>query len=515
MKIKISILLLFVSIRVWSQTTAVNPVIFADVPDPSMIRVGKNYYMSSTTMHMNPGLPIMKSVDLINWSLINYAYQDLGDMPALTLTDGKSDYGRGSWASSLRFHKGMYYVTTFCSTTGKTYIFRTNDIEKGNWKMNSFSPSYHDHSLVFDEDKAYLVYGVSKLKLVELNDDLTGIREGSVEKVIIDNASAPAGENIMLGAEGTQIFKVNNKYYLFNITWPRGGMRTVVIHRADNILGPWEGKLGLQDLGVAQGGLIDTPEGKWYAYLFRDFGGVGRIPYLVPVAWQDGWPVLGINDKVPEILDLPKNQSLLNKLVGSDDFNRKKGKNSLPLFWQWNHKPVSHLWSFSDRSGYLRLKTDRIDTAFVMARNTLTQRTFGPFCSASALLDVSGMKDGDITGLCLLQKNYGWISVKKDGESLKIVMSGFKGGKLTEMESITTKKTKLYFKANCKFKDKSDKGFFEYSEDGKIWKKIGEEISLPYTLPHFMGYRFGLFYYSTKESGGYTDFDWFKVSDKI
>ncbi len=76
-------------------------------------------------------------------------------------------------------------------------------------------------------------------------------------------------------------------------------MRTVVIHRADKITGPYEGKVGLQDLGVAQGGLIDMPDGNWYAYLFRDFGAVGRIPYLVPVKWEDGWPVLGVDGKVP------------------------------------------------------------------------------------------------------------------------------------------------------------------------------------------------------------------------
>ncbi|WP_143133374.1 family 43 glycosylhydrolase, partial [Pseudoduganella namucuonensis] len=104
-----------------------NPLIFADVPDMAMIRVGGNYYMSSTTMHMNPGVPIMKSTDLVNWKLINYAYDTLADMPELNLTDGQNTYSKGTWASSLRFHKGMYYLTTFAQTTGETYIFKTKD----------------------------------------------------------------------------------------------------------------------------------------------------------------------------------------------------------------------------------------------------------------------------------------------------------------------------------------------------------------------------------------------------
>ncbi|WP_332687797.1 family 43 glycosylhydrolase, partial [Devosia sp.] len=107
---------------------AKNPLIFADVPDMAMIRVGGNYYMSSTTMHMNPGVPIMKSTDLVNWKLINYAYDTLADMPELNLTDGQNTYSKGTWASSLRFHKGMYYLTTFSQTTGESYIFKTKDI---------------------------------------------------------------------------------------------------------------------------------------------------------------------------------------------------------------------------------------------------------------------------------------------------------------------------------------------------------------------------------------------------
>src|SRR4249920_3612297 len=133
-----------------------NPIIFADVPDMSMVRVGDTYYMSSTTMHMSPGVPIMKSKNLVNWKLVNYAYDTLADMDALNLVNGKSTYGRGSWASSIRYHNNTFYVTTFAQTTGKTYIYSTNNIEKGPWKRVTFSPSFHDHSLFFDDGKVYM-----------------------------------------------------------------------------------------------------------------------------------------------------------------------------------------------------------------------------------------------------------------------------------------------------------------------------------------------------------------------
>jgi len=249
------------------EETARNPIIFADVPDISIVRVGGSYYMSSTTMHMCPGVPIMKSNDLVNWNLVNYAYQTLGDNDALNLNNGRNAYGRGSWASCIRYHNETFYVSTFSSTTGKTYIWTTKDIEKGPWEEISFSPSLHDHTLFFDDDgRVYMIYGNKRLTLVELNADLSGIKEGGINQVVIENSSLPSGTGSGLG-EGSQLFRYDGKLYLFNITWPKGGMRTVVVHRADKITGPWEGRLVFQDKGVAQGGMVDTPDGRWFAYL--------------------------------------------------------------------------------------------------------------------------------------------------------------------------------------------------------------------------------------------------------
>ncbi|RYY71767.1 MAG: glycosyl hydrolase 43 family protein [Chitinophagaceae bacterium] len=494
---------------------ATNPVIYADVPDMSIVRVGKTYYMSSTTMHMNPGVPIMKSNDLVNWKLVNYVYDTLANIDALNLDNGKNVYGRGSWASCLRYHKGMFYVSTFSQTPNKTFIYVTKNIEKGPWKRIDFAPSYHDHTIFFDDDgKTYLISGTGKLKIFELKDDLSGIKPGT-ERVLIENADIPAGENIMLKAEGSQLFKVKGKYYLFNIVWPRGGMRTVLIHRADNINGPWEGKVGLQDLGVAQGGLIDMPDGSWYAYLFRDNGAVGRVPYLVPVKWENGWPILGVDGKVPMTLNLRANKSLIPGLVHSDEFTRKKKKAALSLVWQWNHNPENSLWSLAERKGFLRLKTGRLDTSILSARNMLTQRTIGPVCTGVTSLDVSKLKDGDFAGLCLLQKNYGVVGVKMNGNKKTIVMINASGGTAVEAASVPLLQNIIYFKAICDFTDKKDVADFFFSTDSKNWTSIGTQLKMAYTLPHFMGYRFGLFNYATKQTGGYADFDYFHIADKL
>jgi beta-xylosidase len=295
-------------------------------------------------------------------------------------------------------------------------------------------------------------------------------------------------------------------------------MRTAIVHRADAITGPWEGRVALRDKGVAQGGLIDTPDGKWYAYLFQDHGAVGRAPYLVPVNWEDGWPVLGLDGKAPMELDLPagkQGESGASGIVASDEFDRKPGDRPLPLAWQWNHIPDDEHWSLSQRSGMLRLTTGRIDKELVEARNTLTQRTFGPQCAAETWIDASGMKDGDFAGICVLQKKYGFVGIKAGPDGNSVVMVGVQSDRPREVEAVPLDRDILHLRVECDFRDRTDKARFFYSGDGRNWKPIGNTLRMAYTLPHFMGYRFGLFNFATKDAGGCADFDYLRLSNDI
>ena len=493
-----------------------NPVIWADVPDVAMVRVGDTYYMSSTTMHMSPGLPIMKSQDLVNWDLVGYAYDTLADNEALRLENGRNAYGAGSWASSLRYHEGNFYASTFSATSGRTHVYTTRDIENGPWEEASFSPSLHDHTLFFDDDgRVYMIYGVGDLRLVELTADAAALKPDGVNQVIIRNASQVAGGRVGLPAEGSQMVKVDGKYYLFNITWPRNDMRTQLVHRADAITGPYEGRVVLRDQGVAQGSIIDTPDGTWYAYLFQDHGAVGRAPFILPVRWEDGWPVFGVDGKAPRTLDIPAGEGGLGNIVVSDDFERRPGEPALPLAWQWNHNPDHEHWSVTDRPGYLRLTNGRVDTGFLDTRNTLTQRTFGPECSGSVALETGGMKDGDVAGLGALQRHYRFVGVKKSGGSRSLVMVSAASDSPVEVESIPLDQDRVYLKIDFDYRDRADRARFYYSLDGADWTAIGDVLRLSYTLPHFMGYRFALFSFATEETGGHADFDFFHVEDRM
>ena len=513
-------------------SNATNPIMWADVPDVSTIRVGDTYYMSSTTMHMSPGLPIMKSKDLVNWEIVGYAYDRLLENYPMNLANSKDAYGKGSWASSLRYHNDRFYVSTFSATSGKTHVYSTQNIEKGPWEASSFEPVLHDNSLFFDDDgRVYMIYGARRISLIELLPDLSGIKSGGIHKVIIENTNALFAEDVGgLSGEGSQMFKVDGKYYLFNIASPASKWaRTVLIHRADEITGPYQGRIALQDRHIAQGGLVDTPDGKWYATLFGDSGAVGRIPYLVPVQWKDGWPVLGTDGKVPEMLEIVDRIEGLGNLVTSDEFERTSGEPTLPFAWQWNHNPDNDHWALLQNPGRLRITTARIDANVLHARNTLTQRTVGPESSASTLIDVSQMKNGDFAGLIALQNLYGFVGVNMhDGKKSIVMVKATPGGKSANekqaikmfntlidsyeiTESIPLDQAKIYLRIECDFK--TDRAVFHYSLNGDNWNEIGDSLQMVYTLSkHFMGYRYGLFNYATETPGGFVDFDYYHIS---
>ncbi|MCL2078258.1 MAG: family 43 glycosylhydrolase [Oscillospiraceae bacterium] len=700
-----------------------NPFLWADVPDPDVIRVGDIYYMTSTTMYFCPGIPVMKSYDLVHWEIVNYVYDILDDSDACALRNGAAAYGKGSWASSLRHHNGVFFVVAASFTTNKTYIFQTENIENGSWRRYELDKVFHDPSLLFDDDgRVYLAHGGGAIRVVELNSGATAVLSGGLNRIIIEKANA--GGDGGLPAEGSHIYKVNGKYYLFLIAWPPtgSGRRIELCYRADCIAGPYEGRVVLDDdmgykrMGVAQGGIIDTPNGDWFAVLFQDYGAVGRVPVLTPVIWVDDWPVFGTEGAVPLQMKLPPSRRMEGSIVTSDEFSQnavykdygayndigyryehipgngaandslpesaelllnnrfkdgiaywdamevakieiaeketyeglpvlsvttrittasglrqfitgkvkpggiyktsakvkymsgppektfnlcirngtsweeiqiigsgnltkgewgclngtytlpedadlsetsvfietpyserpKKEKDlmdyyvaevsitekhlprntktmpgendpagySLPLQWQWNHNPDHNLWSLTERPGYLRLHSGYLNRGFLDARNTLTQRTFGPVCAGTTAIDVSGMNDGDAAGLAALQELYGYVGVKMVHGKKYLVMVNAASGAAKEIESVPLRQNRLYLRADFDF-DGADNARFYFSLDELTWRSIGDSLPMQYKLSHFTGYRFALFYYSTQLAGGYTDFDYFRISGEL
>ena len=510
-----------------------NPIIWADIPDVDVIRVGDTYYMISTTMHLSPGGVIFRSYDLIHWEIATYLYDILEDSEGARLEDGRGIYGAGMWAATIRHHKGKFYVIFVSNDTraqNVSFLFTSENIE-GPWEKRKIEGFYHDCSLYFEGDRPFIVSGGGDLRLVEMRPDLSAPLPGGVDKIIIRDT-----DYVGLRHEGSHMYKINGKYYVFTIHWLRYGSkrRVEACFISDTIDGEYRGNnildddMGYHNAGVAQGGIVDTPDGDWYAMLFQDHGAVGRIPVLVPMTWDEesAFPVFGVDGKVPHFVETKSTRPdhVYEPIVVSDDFDYAPGE-PLHHAWQWNHIPDNSLWSTTERPGWLRLRTGRTAPNVTLAKNSLGQRTMGPVCEGSVVLDVSHLKDGDYAGLCAMQSNYGFIAVTREGDEKYIVMltsgetnrnaiggingsdrqSGIECGRV-KLEGDTVE-----LMIRCDFRENVDMAEFFYRCGGE-WVKLGCDLHMLYTLDHFMGYRYELCCFATKSSGGYADFDSYKIN---
>ncbi|WP_336790417.1 glycoside hydrolase family 43 protein [Paenibacillus sp. MMO-177] len=498
-------------------TVITNPVIWADVPDIDIIRVDNVFYMISTSMHSMPGCPIMKSVNLKDWEIVSYVFDRIEDNAAHNLSDGKGIYGKGAWASSLRYHNGIYYVCFSCNDTQQFYIYRTEDIENGPWKRSVIKGLLHDPALLFDEERVFVFSGNGDIFITELTSDATAIKPDGIRQLLLEGER----DGIGLRMEGCHAYKLNGYYYLFFIDWPRTGhgRRRELCYRSKELLGPYEYKvmldddLGYRNKGVAQGGIVDSPSGEWFAFLFQDHDAVGRIPCILPMTWRDGWPVIGEDgSNAPVSFEANLPESAAKSLVITDEFNY--ATNKLALNWQWNHNPDHSRWSVTARPGYLRLETSQLADNVLLARNTLTQRTEGPACSGRTVMDLSHMKVGDHAGLVALQGQYGTVGVQAENGGERFVVMGMNRGDggMETLEKQPYGGGVIHLKIDFDFRDSIDLANFYYSADGEEWTSIGRPLQMKYTLDHFMGYRIGLFNYATEQSGGYVDFDYFRFA---
>lgn len=488
-----------------------------DFPDPDVIRVGDVYYMISTTMHFCPGAQILSSKDLLYWKHESYVYDYLEETDARRLLTNEHIYGKGMWAASLRYHRGVFYVCFVANDTHKTYLYKSHSIN-GPWVMNEIKGFYHDCSLLFEDEKCYIVYGNKQIYITELNEQLTGPKEFGLHKMIIEDTA-----NVRLGYEGSHLYKINNKYYLFFIHWPNTGTarRTQSCFVADSLDGEWHGKNiydwdgGFRNSGVAQGGIVDTPQGDYFAIMFQDCGAVGRIPVLVPIHFDDEWPVLC--EQPEENYGNMIYQREGEELFGTGFMNPDVKDRLLP-FWQWNHIPDDKLW-FVDDDDVLVIQTDKISSTLTVAKNILTQRMLYPGCAAEVCIDASLLQDGDYAGLCSLQGSYAMIAIRKNTEDYELVMKrrrdnqevwGFdkQDSPDEEIEVVKINQPVVSFRLEADF-SKNDLCRCFYKKDNS-WIMLGCEHPLVFRLDHFTGCRFGLFVYSTKKTGGKASFFDFK-----
>jgi beta-xylosidase len=480
--------------------TYTNPVIAADFPDPDVILVGDTYYMVSTTMFVFPGVPILKSKDLVNWEYCSNAVPrfDFGNCYDL---DTCNRYGHGQWATSLKYHNGKFYLLFITLNEGGFMCTATKG--EGPWQVTHLPKGFYDPGLFFDDDgRIYVAQGYNKISITEVDANLGPIGRDSLVYT----------GDIRRGLEGTHVYKIKGYYYLYCTYGGKDGIQVAL--RSKNIYGPYEQKVVIRDttqgvnFGIHQGALIKTQTGEWWTMLFVDSGPFGRFPSLQPVTWIDDWPMVGVNGKA--VINYKKPNIGKNypakTLPTSDEFNNK----SLGIQWGWNHNPDTTKWSLDQRPGYLRLTTGKVVPGLREARNTLTQRTFTYYSdSINAMgvikIDIGKMKDGDIAGLAMFQNPYAFIAIKQmNGDRYVIMVNNGK-----TIDSAAINKSTIYLRTIAS--NSMSKASFDYSLDNKKFTPLGDQLSMRFNLSIFTGNKFCLFNYATKETGGYVDFDWFRT----
>jgi beta-xylosidase len=496
-----------------------NPVLFADYSDPDVIRVGPDYYLVASSFHFSPGIPVLKSRDLVHWTIVGHVLPRLPfapqyDMPgphrltdAISRPIGGTRYAGGVWAPSIRHHNGLFYV--YWATPDEGVFMATAERPEGPWSQPVAviaAPKLEDPCPFWDDDgKAWLIHsrvGAGPLILHRMSPD--GRR-------VLDEGAVIAEDKVNLPVlEGPKLYKRNGWYYIFA---PIGGVEKgpQAVGRARDIRGPYQWRVVLEPgatpiQGPHQGGYVETPSGEGWFVHFNSSGGFGRIVHLQPVRWAGDWPVIGepIRGKVsgqpmrfhrlPETGNPPDGA----RLQGSDAFAGRR----LGLQWAWNHNPDDRRWSLAERPGFLRLKALPAEH-LVTARNTLTQILQGPRMRFTARIDLARMAEGQRGGVAIFQVRPAWIGVVRRDGANRIAFASAGAERLGPELKHRTIDLSLNVSPD-------QEASFAYSLDGgRSFIPFGETV--PIRFSWWKGARPALFSFTRGAAGGAIDVDWVRV----
>ena len=482
----------------------VNPPIYADYPDPDIIRVGNDFYFSTTTFIDVPGLTILHSRDLVHWEIVTHLLPQLTGNPDYNITNGVQAYGNGVFASSLRYYDGTFYCAETPNGQNTSIYYSTNIA--GPWQSHQLSYSAFDPGLYIETNGiAYIATAggwQSNTTILTLN---------STYSQVIASSTFTNG----LGLEGSHVVRRGSYYYIFNSQPATGNF---YVSRATNLFGPYTFMKDLDNShGGHQGAIVDMPDGSDYGFIMKDSGTIGRMTYISPIIWSNDWPVWGLSNapgQVPAVAPMPIPGAPAYSIPTSDDFSSA----TLGLQWQFNHNPDNTRWSLTARPGFLRLHPTGA-TNFWYARNTLIQKGLGPWSGAEIKLDLSGLQPGDVCGLGALGKTNGTIAVTCNrpgnytfSQNIIVSLDSTKTNlSTTTVTTVSYTNTIIFLRLAMDFI--KSQGVVLYSADGRNWTQLGGQFNIAYDwlTGTFQGEQFAIFCYNPQPGTGYVDVDWYRL----
>jgi len=465
-----------------------NPVLWEDLADNDVFRVGDAYYYTASNMHYSPGAPILRSYDLAHWEYIGHAVPTLSWSPKYDLANGQRAYVKGTFASTMRYRasNGLWYWIG-CIEYSTTYVY-TASSPTGPWtKRSTINTCLYDCGLLIDDnDTMWVAYGNPNIYVAQLSSD--GLSVANTKLVY----TTPTSIGVL---EGSRFYKRNGRYYIA-ATHPANAEYVL---QASSAQGSYSSKVLVNSMAAPvsgagnphQGSLVDTPSGQWYYMGFIDAYPGGRMPVLAPITWgADGFPsVTTVNGAWGQSYPYTLPQRPLPPTTGTDSFSGT----SLGPAWEWNHNPDTS--KFAVNNG-LRLSTATVTTDLYQARNTLTHRIHGPNGVGTVVVDVSGMADGDRAGLALFRDQSGWVGVMRDGAAYKLaVVNGIamnsdwttsSTGSVAYSTPVSA--TKLWLRISASIAPgAAHTATFSYSTDGNSFVTVGPSFTMTTAWQYFMG----------------------------
>jgi beta-xylosidase len=486
--------------------TYLNPVIPADYSDMDCIRVGDDYYAISSTFQFSPGMTVLHSTDLVNWTICGHAVEDLTQISPALNWNRMDRYARGIWAGTIRYHKERFYI--FFGTPDEGYFMTSAPKPEGPWEPLHpllSEPGWDDCSVLWDDEGNACFVGTHfadkyKTYLFKMTPDGKTIDRSSAVQV-----------NSVAGREANKLIKVDDWYYLiFSEYYPDKG-RYVLAKRSKNLMGPYTEEKQLaypsrEAMEPNQGGIVNANDGNWYFLTHHGSGSwEGRAVSLLPVTWIKGWPVIGEvgNDGIGSMVwggKIPVTGQPAKDYSTSDHFEEKE----IAIHWQWNYQPRADMFSLKERPGWLRLKAFRplAPGRMLTAGNTLSQRTFRSLKNTAVIrMDITEMTDGQQSGLCHFSKDYAAIEIVQTGNVRRL---GYRQNEnLILGEEVAA--PFIWFKSEWGLDGKSQ---FSYSFDGQSFTAFGEVYQMKWG--NYRGDRIGIFNFNDKDDSGVVDVDFFE-----
>ncbi|MFL6658839.1 MAG: family 43 glycosylhydrolase, partial [Massilia sp.] len=480
-----------------------NPVLHADYSDPDVVRVGEMFYMTSSSFSNVPGLPLLQSPDLVNWTLVGHALPQL--VPAVDFT--RPQPGKGVWAPCLRYHDGKFWI--FYPDPDNGIYVMSADHFAGPWsapRLLLAGRGIIDPAPLWDDDgQAYLVHGWAKSR-AGINNRLTlrtmtsdGRAITGAARVIIDGQLLPGYTTL----EGPKLYKRDGYYYVFA---PAGGVEIgwQSVFRSRRIEGPYEdrivmaqGSTGIN--GPHQGAWVTAPDGHDWFIHFQDKRAYGRVVHLQPMQWNDGWPLIGAASSVPGVGQPVATFAKPVASVGaiavpttSDEFSSQ----ALVYQWQWDANWEPSWYSLSARPGFLRLYAQA-------QRPVLSQKLPAPSFTVEASVALHAKAAGDTAGLIMNGLNYAWLGVRAS----QLVYAQCSAGvcKEASVAQLPIAGAPVVLRMQV---GEGGVTRFWYSLDQRNFAPAGTPFTA--TMGRWVGAQIGLF--SSGAPGAWADVDYFRVT---